>query len=642
MRRFAAFPIAILLLQSVSVIAQAQAPQEDPRAMMLQARAKQRRGGGDDPQGAIHIYKRVIALVPQSAEAQLRLSESIEETGDMDGAVAPARKALELEPRNAEAAGHLGLLQYRRAMAASSALPEARGDLQKATELLPNDAEVWARLGEVSELLKDSELALRSWLQVGRLRPSITVAWERALIQAKFLDRYEARREAAMALCSGKNPDPRHLRMLDELSREQIKLGYLAHAEESFRLLSRHLPESPEILENVALIQVRTARFDEALQSLQQAEKLKPSDRISFNLALTLMNLGRFHEAQAQWKRLLPHLVGKNDETISQANARILYANCLLLQGRGAEALSLINAWRLTSDSDTGELAMLRAEALMAREDWKGTRAALKEGIVKFPKMPLFIQAAALPKNIFNESFFAKKESRGALMQLYYEGIANAFAEFRQWDRCLEYAAKARNASKQREIELLLLQSNALDQLGRAEEALKVLREAQKVGPTNSTLQNNLGYLLLEKGGDLQEASDLIEAAVKQDPQNSSVMDSWGWVLFKQGKFEESEKALRKASELNPFSPDIRMHLGEALLKLNRPEETVEQWERALAFIFPERATLDKRLATLRADIAKRNALAKGPAPKDSAKDAAKGLKNSEDKDDDESDEDGH
>ncbi|MBL0312530.1 MAG: tetratricopeptide repeat protein [Holophagaceae bacterium] len=634
MRRIAAFPIAILLLQAVP--AMAQTVQEDPRALMLQARAKQRRGGGDDPQGAVQIYKRVITLVPQSAEAQLRLSESIEETGNMDGAVAPAQKALELDPRNAEAAGHLGLLQYRRAMASSSSLPEARIALQKATELLPNDAEVWARQGEVSELLKDSELALRSWLQVGRLRPSITIAWERALIQAKSLDRYEARREAAMALCSGKNPDPRHLRMLDELAREQIKIGYLAHAEESFRLLSRHLPESPEILENVALIQVRTARFDEALKSLQQAEKLKPSDRISFNMALALMNLGRFQEAEAQWRRLLPHLVGKNEETVSQQNARILFANCLLLQNHGAEALPLINAWRVTKDD--GELAVLRAESLLALEDWKGARAALKEGIAKFPKMPLFLQAAALPKNLFNESFFAKKESRTALMQLYYEGVANAFAEFRQWDRCLEYAGRARNVSKQREIELLLLQSNALDQLGRAEEALKVLREAQKVDPANSTLQNNLGYLLLEKGGDLQEASDLIEAAVKQDPQNGSVMDSWGWVLYKQGKFEESEKALRKASELNPFSPDTRMHLGEVLLKLNRPEETVEQWERALAFIFPGRATLDKRLAALRADIAKRNASPKGPAPKDSAKD----LKNREDKSDDEYDEDSH
>ncbi len=620
--------LSSILLSLTAIPAVAQATQEDPRALMLQARAKQRRGGGDDPQGAVQIYKRVIALVPQSSEAHLRLSESIEETGDMDGALVPARKALSLDPKSPEAAAHLGLLQYRRGMAASPALPEARVDLQKATELLPTDPEVWARLGEVSELLKDSELALRAWLQVGRLRPSITIAWERALIQAKSLDRYDAKRETSMAMCSGKNPDPRHLRMLDELSREQIKLGYLAHAEESFRLLGRHLPQSAEIWENVALIQVRTARFEEALISLEQAEKLKPSERISFNLALALMNLGRFREAEDRWKQLLPHLAASSDESISQANARILLGDCLLLQGRAAEALPHLNAWRAIKDDR--ELATLRAEALLAMQDWKGARSALKEGIAKYPKAPFFIRAAAIPKELFDEGFFSKKGPRGALQQLYFEGQANAFAEFRQWDRCLDYAQKARAASKQREIELLLLQSNALDQLGRAEEAMKVLREAQKVDPTNSTLQNNLGYLLLDKGGDLNEASGLIEAAVKQDPQNGSVMDSWGWVLFKQGKFEASEKALRKASELNPFSPETRKHLGEALLKLNRPEEAVEQWERALAFVFPDRAALDKRLTELRADIAKRNALPKGPAPKDAAK-SGKG----DDKDDD-------
>ncbi len=613
---------AALLLTLSPLPALCQAPPEDPRALLLQARSMQRRGGGDDPAGAAQIYKRVIALVPASSEAHLRLSEAIEETGDMEGALAPARKALALEPKSPEAAAHLGLLQYRRAMAASSALPEARVDLQKATELLPNDAEVWARLGEVSELLKDSELALRAWLQVGRLRPAITVAWERALIQAKSLDRYEARREAAMALCSGKNPDPRHLRMLDELSREQIKLGYLAHAEESFRLLGRHLPQSAEIWENVALIQVRTARFEAALVSLRQAESLKPSDRIAFNLALTLMNLGRFQEAEAQWKALLPKLAGSSDETISLQNGRIFLGNCLLLQGRAAEALPQLNAWRAAKDD--GDLSTLRAEALIALQDWKGARAALKEGIARYPKTAFFIQAAAIPTAQFDESFFSKKESRGALQQLYYEGLANAFAEFRQWGRCLDYAQRARGASKLRESELLLLQSNALDQLNRSDEAMQVLREAQKIDPANSTLQNNLGYLLLEKGGDLAEAAGLIEAAVKQDPQNGSVLDSWGWVLFKQGRFEDSEKALRKASELNPFSPETRKHLGEALLKLNRPEETVEQWERALAFVFPDRRALDKRLVELRAEIAKRHSQPKGPAPKDAARDGAK------------------
>ena len=54
------------------------APQVDVRALMLQARALQLRGGGTDPEAAAAIYRRVVALVPQSAEARLRLSEALQ------------------------------------------------------------------------------------------------------------------------------------------------------------------------------------------------------------------------------------------------------------------------------------------------------------------------------------------------------------------------------------------------------------------------------------------------------------------------------------------------------------------------------------------------------------------------------------
>ena len=63
---------------------------EDVRALMLQARALQLRGGGADPASAASIYRRVVALVPESAEANIRLSEALQETQDIDGAVPPA------------------------------------------------------------------------------------------------------------------------------------------------------------------------------------------------------------------------------------------------------------------------------------------------------------------------------------------------------------------------------------------------------------------------------------------------------------------------------------------------------------------------------------------------------------------------
>jgi tetratricopeptide (TPR) repeat protein len=85
-------------------------------------------------------------------------------------------------------------------------------------------------------------------------------------------------------------------------------------------------------------------------------------------------------------------------------------------------------------------------------------------------------------------------------------------------------------------------------------------------------------------------------------------MDSWGWALFKQGRLKEAEKTLRQAAELAPFSPEIHMHLGETLLALEQPEEALEQWDRALAYAFPERKALEARVRELRTRLAKQQA----------------------------------
>jgi len=134
---------------------------------------------------------------------------------------------------------------------------------------------------------------------------------------------------------------------------------------------------------------------------------------------------------------------------------------------------------------------------------------------------------------------------------------------------------------------------------------MTVLREGQRLDSANPTLQNNLGYLLLEKGGDLSEAARLIQAALEKEPGNSSTMDSWGWALYKQGKYKESEEALRKASAISPYSPEIHKHLGEALLKLDRLQEALDEWERALAFVFPDRKDLEKQVLDLRTRLAR-------------------------------------
>ena len=596
--------------------------QDDPRALMVQARAMQRRGGGDDPKGAAALYRKVIALVPTSAQAQLRLSEAILETGDLAGAVGPAVKATELDPRNGEAWAHLALLRFNLTKSSPSALALAIQTLKKATHLLPGDFELLTYLAEAQEAANEEEGAMQAWLSVGRMHPYHVIqgksladyAFEHAVDLAMKVKNYEVRREAVLALCNRPAPDLRYQRMLEELARDQVNSGFLGHAEESFGLLAQFIPQEPAIWENIAIIQLRTSRYEMALATLHKAEDLKKTMRVSFNIGVCLMRLGRLTEAEARWKTLLPAVLapGAEDPTL-QLPIKTLYANCLLMEGRTQDLLAMVATWPETGTDP--ELASLQVQALIQSGDWKQARTLLKAGMQRFPKQDLFVKAALIPAKVFEEGLVFKAESRGALTQINLEAMAGLWFEFNCWDKCLEAVQTARKSAPVRNVDLLLLEANALESLGQDDKALAVLREGQQLDPANPTLQNNLGYLLLEKGGDVAEASRLIHGALEKEPGNSSTMDSWGWALYKQGKFKESEEALRKASTLSPFSPEIHKHLGETLLKLDRLQEALDEWERALAFVFPERKELEKQVQDLRTRVAR----AKLPASDEAA-----------------------
>lgn len=603
-------PLPLLVLLSLGLPSIAQI-QEDPRALMFHARAKQQRAGGDDPQGAVALYRRVIQLEPGSAEAHLRLSEALVEAGELEGALAPALRATELNPRNAEAWVHLGFIQAQRAKTDTAARRETQRAFREASRLLPSDPEVWFKLAQISQAVGDDETALKAWVSLGRLHPTLTfpdatledVAWEQAAGLAASLNHYELRREAIMALCDKPRPSQKHLRLLEGLAREQADKGFLGHAEESFLLLGQHYPAEPAVWENAGRIQMQTGRFEDALASYRQAGTLKPAPRTSYFQGLCLMSLGRLQEAETLWQSLLAHLDATETADVRR-NTQFFYAAAVLLQGRPAQALSLIQGW---ADSETdGDLAALKVQAHIQLRNWKAAQAALENGQKRFPEQALFAAAKSTPPRLLRPKALGSKKARQALMQLDYESMAALWGEFRQWEKSLEMVKRARQSGPVRRIDLLMLQSNALEQVGRSAEAIQVLREAQRLAPDYPLLQNNLGYLLLEHEGDLQEASRLIGAAMAQDPKNGSTVDSWGWVLFKQGKLKEAEDVLRKAVDLTPFSPEIRMHLGEVLLKLNRPDEALEHWERALAYAFPERKELEEKVDKLRTELAKR------------------------------------
>lgn len=583
--------------------------QEDPRSLFLLAREMQIASGGNNPAGAVELYKKVISLLPGSSEAQLRLSEAMMEAHDIDGALGAAKKAVELAPKNAEAVTNLAFIEFAIAKRPRRNADAAKVALARASKLSPEDPELWFRQADLSESTHDSPGALSAWLRLGRLRPPMTmgnqpvfvVAYERAAVHALRLNNYNGLREACLALAQEPSATEQHLHMLEDLARTQVERGYLGHAEESFAILSKLFPDEPSVWQNIALVQRQAGRFEEAIQSLVKSQSIHYESRNSIQQAYCLMNLGRLSEACVILQELLSQPgFSKQDEFFE--HARSFFSSCLLMLDRPNDLLQVMASW-----NDVPKNPLLfgqRTQALIQAKDFDSAREALNEGIRIFPEQLIFRLASAIPTSVLGEDPSGEKQGHIELQLIGLKASAYLWAEFGQWDGCLKFINEARKLTAVHDHELLLLQSNALESLDQKEEAMNILRLCRQLAPGDSIIQNNLGYHLLENNGDILEATYLIKAALEQEPDNASYLDSWGWVLFKQEKFAEAESFFRKAIEANPLSPEVHKHLGETLLNMGRMEEALEHWERALAFAFPDRKKLAEKVARLKTELA--------------------------------------
>ena len=122
-----------------------------------------------------------------------------------------------------------------------------------------------------------------------------------------------------------------------------------------------------------------------------------------------------------------------------------------------------------------------------------------------------------------------------------------------------------------------------LDELGKKEEALSVMKHALELNPRNPNVLNYLGYSYAEQGGNLQEAEMLIQRALAEEKDNGYFVDSLGWVFYRQGKYKDAERELSRAVQLAGTDAVILEHYALVLVKLGKKDEASQIVKRALA-----------------------------------------------------------
>lgn len=134
---------------------------------------------------------------------------------------------------------------------------------------------------------------------------------------------------------------------------------------------------------------------------------------------------------------------------------------------------------------------------------------------------------------------------------------------------------------KPRSVDLVIARAMLLEESGRLDEAMREMREAVEIAPTNATALNTLGYTLANRTRRYAESYRLIRLALEIAPNSPAIIDSMGWVLYRRGRLEEARSYLELAYSLLE-DPELVAHLGEVYWVTGERDRATELWTAAL------------------------------------------------------------
>ena len=128
-----------------------------------------------------------------------------------------------------------------------------------------------------------------------------------------------------------------------------------------------------------------------------------------------------------------------------------------------------------------------------------------------------------------------------------------------------------------------LLYSRALvaERLGKLDVLEADLKYILEKKPDDTNALNALGYTLVDKTDRFQEAERYLTKAIELQPNEPIIMDSYGWLQFKLGKLELALDYLQNAYEKKQEN-EIAAHLIEVLWQLDKKNAAQKLFKTAL------------------------------------------------------------
>jgi superkiller protein 3 len=302
-----------------------------------------------------------------------------------------------------------------------------------------------------------------------------------------------------------------------------LKGGNLVSAAEHFTKVLTLTPDDAQAQMLLGYVRLKQERYDEAVEALQAADtkgaKLDVRSR-----AIIQNNIGMAYWNQKQYSRALPAYQKAVALDGGYTDARYNLAFALLSQNRAKEALPLFTALAAQNPRDP----MLQdglGQSHEALSDWAKAFAAYKRAI----------------------------------------------------------ALNAKDSSYPLNLGLAMLRSDPNGTIpGRRDQAIGFLREATKLNPQGAPAFLQLGLLLIEKKR-WPEAQDTLRRYVALKPEDFLGIFNLALAHDYAGKFDDALKLYGQAETMMPTDPAVKNNVGRIYLKRKLYNESIEQFQKALA-----------------------------------------------------------
>ncbi len=334
-----------------------------------------------------------------------------------------------------------------------------------------------------------------------------------------------------------------------------------------------------------------------------------------------LMELGRQQEAVAIFENMLEldpangivllalFEIAQNDGDIEKAKNYLgqafesddlnidvkvnILLNMLSAQGAQEEKdfIKALGSKLEKSHSDDAKAFAIQGDIYYNLEELEKSREKFRQAVALDPNRPPIWQQILTISSQLNDFESMEKESSQGMelfpqLPIFY--LFNGVAQL-QLDRP-EEAIEALNTGRNLVIDNKEALTQFYTSLGDAYHATEQHKKsdeaydmALKNDPSNVLVLNNYAYYLSLRNEQLERAETMAKKANDLSPDMASFQDTYGWVLYMRGNYKNAVFWLQQAiTNGGDKDPTVLEHYGDALNKVDRTEEALTYWQRAI------------------------------------------------------------